>query len=77
MKLEIYSETCCEMCNEVIHNHFKCPVCNKFTPTDAYYDLGCEDYMEDGKFNIGCQECKTRFITTGKYYDDNTEWEKL
>ena len=26
-EIEIFPETCCDYCNDVVHNHFTCPIC--------------------------------------------------
>lgn len=79
MKLEFYPEMCCEFCNEVIHNHFHCPVCNdKYAGTTIYGSIMenfTDCFMIDTSFS--CQECKTTFevITDTQedvFYD---EWE--
>lgn len=65
MKSKIIPEICCEFCNEVIHNHFDCPVCkNGFAPTNIY---GNFDEYGDGEYDgslttiIVCEKCKTEF----------------
>lgn len=63
---DYYSELCCELCMEVIHNHFDCPACEKNrAPTDAYHpiDLSYKDV-------IGCESCGTKFHIHNK--DVNT-----
>lgn len=70
VQFNIYPEICCDYCNEVIHNHMACPVCNKTTGTDAYYDL--YSALEDDELTISCEECKTEF----KCIDHNNELDK-
>lgn len=40
VEIEVYGEICCELCNDIIHNHIECPVCKKgYAETDQYGDL--------------------------------------
>lgn len=56
MKVQYYSELCCDLCNDVIHNHFDCPVCKKGgEPTSMYHEI-----EEDDK-NFQCENCNTYF----------------
>ncbi len=72
--LEIYPEICCEECNEVIHNHMDCPVCNKVTGTSLYGDVG---YLEIGE-TIDCETCGTPFALRSKSgWFKHTKWEQL
>ena len=58
MILEIYSELCCDFCNEIIHNHFDCPICLiEYAPTDAYLDIS----MEPPGFVLKCEKCNAQF----------------
>ena len=78
MKIEIYPEICCDYCNDVIHNHMDCPVCNhQYAGTETYHDI--IDWMEEGEpVIITCQECKAEFkaTKTDGYYDE-WEWEQV
>ncbi len=65
VELEVYGEICCELCNEIIHNHIDCPVCKTdYAETDQYCDL----YDEE---EVTCEDCGTTFakISDGWYYD--------
>ncbi len=68
MTIEFYPEICCDYCNEVIHNHFDCPVCNeKYASTSLYGEI--DDYYKD----FTCEECNAKFILV-KEIETNT-WE--
>lgn len=55
-KTEIYREICCEECNEIIHNHFKCPVCgNGYAGTSILHRIGL------GEDEIECESCSSIF----------------
>jgi hypothetical protein len=63
--LEVYGEVCCDMCNEIIHNHIDCPVCEKeYAGTDQYCDLYDEKTIE-------CENCRSVFEKTSNswYYE--------
>lgn len=50
------AEMCCDECNDVVHNHFDCPVCiSENAGTDVYDDI--YEYDE-----FCCQECKAEFV---------------
>ena len=77
MKLEFFPETCCEICGNIIHNHFDCPVCKKENSGTSMYHpvdwLG--DVMGDETFH--CEECNTKYkliSKSGNKFDYN-EWE--
>lgn len=53
VELEIYPEICCELCNDVIHNHMDCPVCG-----DDYAGTDQHGYIEDTD-QVECEECGT------------------
>ncbi len=62
-EIELQSEICCDYCDEIIHNHFKCPICEKnYASTDAY------DYFDEYETKIGCEECGSNFIVIERYY---------
>lgn len=55
MKIPLYEEFCCEMCNEVVHNHIDCPSCEeKYVETDKYGPIEVGDV-------ITCTNCSSRF----------------
>lgn len=57
-KTEIYSEICCDICNEVVHNHFECPICKDgYAGTDIYGKM-----FEDSNIEyITCESCGAEF----------------
>ena len=63
--LTVYGEICCELCNEIIHNHIDCPVCKrKDVETDRYCDLSEVD-------DLTCNNCKTTFLKVSEdWYRD-------
>ncbi len=55
-ELEVYVEICCELCNDIIHNHIDCPICKtEFAPTNIYGSLYDETELE-------CEICNTIFV---------------
>lgn len=57
VKVKYYSELCCDLCNDIIHNHFDCPACNKkYASTSAYHQI------EESDTEIYCEDC-------GKYFN--------
>jgi hypothetical protein len=64
VNLEVYSEICCDSCNEIIHNHISCPVCKKtYAGTDQY----CSLYDEK---ELSCEECGTRYkLVSESWYE--------
>lgn len=68
--VDIYSESCCDDCGNIVHNHMDCPVCkNEWSSTDCYDEL--DDYYKE----ITCENCKTVFkrISDTWYYDCDLE----
>ena len=58
-EVEFYSEVCCDFCNEIIHNHFTCPVCkDDWAGTGIYMDL-----YDDKITEFTCEECGSSFTT--------------
>lgn len=75
--LNVYSEVCCDDCNEIIHNHFDCPGCgNAHVGSRQYYDLH-EDYLDEGYGLLVCGECGARFECLDEPYDIDTEWFRM
>lgn len=72
LKINICSEICCEECNEIVHNHFDCPLCEKKRASGNFIDLNKEKPCI-----LKCNECGAEFITTDPPYDPDTEWETL
>jgi len=67
-KTELYSETCCDECMDIIHNHFDCPICNDdYAGTSIYGTI--EDY-DDKEFS--CEECDSEFTIIEKTWDKLT-----
>ena len=63
--LEVYSETCCELCNEIVHNHIDCRACGKsYAATDTY----CDAYEEQ---EIECECGAVYKLLEGSWYSDN------
>ena len=58
LKTKLYPEECCEICNEIIHCHFDCPVCKKNSPTNLYG----ESCLYDELIDFACEKCKTEFM---------------
>jgi hypothetical protein len=55
IKLDVYPEICCDICDEIIHNHINCPVCKvSYASTTTYGDL--YDFNE-----VECEECGAIF----------------
>ena len=65
VELEVYSEICCELCNDIIQNHVYCPVCKSdYASTDKY----CALYDEK---ELTCDNCGTTFAkTSDSWYND-------
>lgn len=54
-KTEFYPEICCEICNEIIHTHFDCPICQeKNVGTETYREIFIDDFFI-------CQGCESIF----------------
>ena len=75
MKINITPEVCCEICNEIVHNHFDCPNCQtKYTSSEQYHHLG--EYPNE-LIILECEKCKAVFqLVSGKPYDDDAEWKQ-
>ncbi len=59
-KVKFISEECCEVCNEIEHNHFHCPVCgDEYAGTDIY-GCGVSERFEDTP-QFECEECGAEF----------------
>lgn len=74
MKTNINREICCDECNETIHNHFNCPVCNTVygnEPTESYEDL------DSSVKSIKCGICGSEFTKKeiDNWYQENLEIE--
>ena len=68
--VNIYAETGCDECSDIIHNHIDCPVCQtNYASTDQYIEL---DYVET---EISCKVCETKFknISDTWYFDNELE----
>jgi len=79
VKIEIFPEICCEICNDVIHNHMTCIVCkDDYAPTSEYSSLIGTICGEANK--ISCENCGTiyKFVDEPSYetrYDENVKVE--
>lgn len=63
-ELEVYPEVCCELCNDTIHNHIDCPVCEeRYASTNQY----CSLYEET---ELMCENCKTVFEKISEDWHD-------
>ena len=69
IKIKIFGEICCDYCNEIIHNHIDCPICNeKYSETDVYHELEINEIIE-------CDNCNSEFKLLEEYYNDPCEVE--
>lgn len=65
-ELKLYPKICCEICNEVIHNHFECPVCgDSYAPSDIYGEV---DF--DADESISCKTCGSEFEIVKGYINN-------
>lgn len=71
-KIKITSEIHCEECNEIVHNHFDCPVCEQKWTSGNFIDLN-----EEKPCILHCDNCKAKFETKDLPYDINAEWVQL
>ncbi len=75
IKLKIYSEICCDECNEVVHNHIDCPTCSKYNiDTNIYQPIWD---LEIGQ-SLFCGFCEAEFRLFRRTKDvdiQNYEWE--
>ena len=65
VNLEVYSEFCCDDCDNIVHNHIDCPVCKyDYADTDQYCDLYDERKLK-------CKKCETVFekVSDSWYYE--------
>ena len=69
--VEILPETHCDVCGDIIHNHFdKCPACgDERAGTDAYLNLVEDRAGDAGEDSISCESCGTVFrkVSRGWY----------
>lgn len=71
MHSKLYPEECCEICGEIVHCHFDCPVCKKgHEPTSLYGEQCLDSRMVD----FSCEKCKTEFTIVKRI---PTDWEIL
>lgn len=69
-RIEVYPEGCCELCNEIVHNHLDCPACGvKNAPSEQYCNLN-----EDSPIQITCAKCKATFETKTDAYSSDSVW---
>ena len=56
--VNMYSEMCCEACNEFTHTHFDCPICKNISTGTTIYG----PYWEEEKSDLfQCENCKANF----------------
>lgn len=72
----VYQEICCDECNDTIHNHFDCPVCNGrgYQGTDQY------SYIDRSTLTIQCEDCNNLFERVNEnddWYTDSLEIRKI
>lgn len=64
-ELDIYSEICCDYCNDIIHNHFHCPKCDhNYAGTNIYgalWDSMGQNGQDWQDKYLECQECDAKF----------------
>lgn len=75
MKIDFFAEICCDMCNDVVHNHFDCPACKtEYAGTDAYGEIDGDYYNQ-----VSCQECEATFKLIKKegFNRDDWDWEQV
>lgn len=71
-KIDFQPETHCDYCNEFVHNHFDCPVCNTKSASTSIYG----EYWDVDEFE--CEKCKAKFRRV--YEEDgssNDLWESV
>lgn len=71
MKLKFYQEICCDLCDDGIHVHFDCPVCNEDNVgTDIYGNLN--EHIQKVGDSFSCENCNAEFsLVDGNCYDGN------
>jgi transcription elongation factor Elf1 len=74
MKLDIRAEYEDDCPQDVVHNHFDCPVCGKI---DAATDAHCNLSEEQEPAEFGCQECGARFRYVSGIISWDAEWERI
>lgn len=70
VNLEVYGETCCDLCNEIIHNHLDCPGCGGET-------VGSENYGDLEKDDILTCDCGAKFKLLSDHWYGGCEAEWL
>jgi hypothetical protein len=76
VKIELYTEVCCDYCNEVEHTHMSCPACHNKDAGASLY--GEHPIDQDEGFELTCEECKSVFKLIKKTNDmDTYEWEQV
>lgn len=62
--IDFKPEICCDICWEVIHNHFHCPACgDNDAGSSIYHEVDFEGWNEN---SFECEECDTVFEYVGK-----------
>ena len=67
MKSTLYPEECCEICHEIVHCHFDCPVCDGHRPTTMYG----ESCLDEEKTEFTCEKCRTNFKILSRQQEEN------
>lgn len=80
-KIRVYSEVCCERCNEIIGNYMDCPVCDvNHVQTMNYLDL-YDCINDDPDYLLVCGRCGAKFKlidSIGKIYSiEGALWKKV
>ncbi len=77
---KFFPEDCCEVCNELIHAHFDCPVCGKKYASTSLYGEGLYDVRELKTDGFDCNNCKTHFVLLDNVEEDkygqNLSWHR-
>lgn len=69
IRVDWYVEICCEICNDVIHNHFDCPGCKlEDIGTSIYADA--REMKPDETFT--CEHCGAEFQMIEFSYSEAT-----
>lgn len=79
-EIDIEFELCCDTCNEIIHNHFCCPICDNYSGIRTHFDADLHDERyKTHPLIIQCEICGSRFKCIGQftYFDEDLRWEKV
>jgi hypothetical protein len=82
MEIEFIPEICCDLCDEVIHNHMsECPACKKKYAGTSIYGAMYDVFHKKEIPEFQCEDCKatiracktTEEILNNEGFN-NTEW---